>query len=147
MCLQGTVTQLWYRIISHMIYRQECSFRLERPTRKEKKIYCLLNKLHMSCGSFNPNHLNIKKNAILNTVIIIWYRDPTKHFDWTKGIPWMLIHSITALGLLTLCFTSPHRCSNHLFIPNPHDSVSKPDGVEQHGVITGPTVWRWVGVV
>lgn len=31
----------------------------------------------------------------------------------------MLTETKTALGLLTLCLTLPHRCSNHSFTPNP----------------------------
>ncbi len=30
---------------------------------------------------------------------------PTKVFDWTRGIPWVLIWNTTAQGLLTLCIT------------------------------------------
>lgn len=41
-----------------------------------------------------------------------------QQFDWTRGVLWALIWSIAALGL-SLCITSPHRCSDSLFTPNP----------------------------
>lgn len=36
---------------------------------------------------------------------------PNKHFNPTRGIPWVLIRRIT------LCITLPQRCSNHVLIP------------------------------
>lgn len=42
----------------------------------------------------------------------------TKHFDWTRCSPWVLIYCMTAVGLLTVCIPPPHRCPCHLFTLN-----------------------------
>lgn len=59
---------------------------------------------------------------------------PAKHFDWTIDIPWMLIYSITALKLVTLCITPPQKCSYRLFILNYTNAMLKPDRAVQRRV-------------
>lgn len=43
---------------------------------------------------------------------------PTKHSDWTGGVPWVPISSKAALEILTLRITPPHRCSVDLRVIN-----------------------------
>lgn len=54
---------------------------------------------------------------------------------WLEKRHWVLIHSITALGLLTLCITPSHRCFNHFFTPNP--------AMRQNATHTNATVGVW----
>lgn len=77
-----------------------------------------------------------------NLLEITQHSAPRKRFDWTRAIPWLLISSPAALGLLTLSITLLYRCSNHFFTPIPTSVPSKPDSVVQRGshvmTITGP---------
>lgn len=47
------------------------------------------------------------------------------HSDWTRGVSWVPMWSLTALTLLTLYITLLHRCSNHLVTPNPTGAALK----------------------
>lgn len=114
----------------------------KHPTGKRKLLRITVNcQLWMTWGeSFSQNYIVLTKDPgkwygvkvsafdilcsemhiyrTLYLLCIIQELVPTKHFDWTEGIPRVTISSITAKGLLTLCITPPNRCSNHMYTPN-----------------------------
>lgn len=80
----------------------------------------------------------IQKNGLklrpqVETCVLSWLQrhlyKSYKHFQRTRGLQWVLIENITAVGLLTSWITPPHRCSmSHVC-----DVVSKPYWVVQRG--------------
>ena len=71
-------------------------------------VYSLLC-VRPTCMHARPHDISISSRSIKQLTMFILQLVPTKSFDWTRGIPCVLLQSITAMGLFTihvsLCFT------------------------------------------